>query len=48
VENAGAEVVYGPEGTVNLVIDGNLITGKHPAVTDQFIATFLAEIEKVD
>lgn len=48
VENAGAEVVYGPEGTVDLVIDGNLITGKHPAVTDQFIAAFLAEIEKVN
>ncbi|MGB5063811.1 MAG: DJ-1/PfpI family protein [Candidatus Competibacter sp.] len=48
VENAGAEVAYGPEGTVDLVVDGHLITGKHPAVTDQFIATFLAEIEKAD
>ena len=45
VENAGAEVIYGPDGTVDLVIDGNLITGKHPGVTDQFITTFLNEIE---
>ena len=48
VENAGAEVIYGPEGTVDLVIDGNLITGKHPGITDQFITTFLTEIEKGD
>jgi protease I len=33
-------VVYGPEGTVDLVVDGNLITGKHPGITDQFITTF--------
>ena len=46
VENAGAEVVYGPEGTVDLVVDGNLITGKHPGTTEQFITTFLSEIEK--
>lgn len=48
VENAGAEVVYGPEGTVDLVVDGNLITGKHPGITDKFITTFLSEIEKGD
>ncbi|WP_291993018.1 DJ-1/PfpI family protein [Candidatus Accumulibacter sp. ACC003] len=46
VENAGAEVIYGPEGTVDLVVDGDLITGKHPGITEQFIATFLSEIEK--
>ncbi|EXI90603.1 MAG: putative cysteine protease YraA [Candidatus Accumulibacter regalis] len=48
VENAGAEVIYGPEGTVDLVVDGNLITGKHPGITEQFISRFLSEIEKAD
>src|SRR5687768_2509130 len=46
VENAGAEVVYEGEGTADLVIDGNLITGKHPAVVDVFMDTFVDEIEK--
>ena len=45
VENAGAHVVYADEGTADLVIDGNLITGKHPGVTQRFVETFLAEIE---
>jgi protease I len=46
VENAGAEVIYGPEGTADLVVDGDLITGKHPGITEQFIKRFLSEIEK--
>ena len=46
VENAGAEVVYEGEGTADLVIDGNLITGKHPAVVDAFMDAFVDEIEK--
>ncbi len=46
VENAGAEVIYENDATVDLVIDGNLITGKHPGVVDQFLVAFLAEIEK--
>jgi protease I len=46
VENAGAEVVYEGEGTADLVIDGNLITGKHPAVVDVFMDAFVDEIEK--
>jgi len=47
VENAGAEVVYDEENevTVDLVVDGNLITGKHPGVVDQFMEVFLKEIE---
>lgn len=46
VENAGGDVIYENDVTVDLVIDGNLITGKHPGVVDQFLDVFLAEIEK--
>jgi protease I len=45
VENAGAEIVYEGDGTVDLVIDGNLITAKHPAVIDQFMEAFVNAIE---
>jgi protease I len=45
VENAGAEVVYAGDGTADLVIDGDLISGKHPAVIDQFMAAFVDAIE---
>jgi putative intracellular protease/amidase len=45
VENAGADVVFDGDQTAELVIDGNLISGKHPAVTDEFMATFIREIE---
>lgn len=45
VENAGAEVVYAGDGTADVVIDGDLITGKHPAVVDAFMAAFVDEIE---
>jgi putative intracellular protease/amidase len=47
VENAGAEVVYQGDGTADLVIDGNLITAKHPAVLDKFMEAFVDEIEKI-
>lgn len=48
VENAGADVVYDEENevTVDLVIDGNLITGKHPGVVQEFMEAFLAEMDK--
>jgi protease I len=46
VENAGANVVFDGDGTAELVIDGNLITGKHPGMTDRFMETFLKEIEQ--
>lgn len=46
VENAGAEVVYGTEGTLDLVIDGGLITGKHPGMVEDFMTTFVREMEK--
>jgi protease I len=46
VENAGGEVIYEGDATADLVIDGNLITGKHPGVTEKFMEAFIAEIEK--
>jgi protease I len=45
VTNAGGEVVFGEEGTADLVVDGNVISGKHPAVVDRFMETFVREIE---
>ncbi|MCA2216984.1 DJ-1/PfpI family protein [Jidongwangia harbinensis] len=44
VENAGGIVEYAGRSTADLVIDGNLISARHPEVTDRFMATFLAEI----
>lgn len=46
VENAGAEVIYENDVTADLVIDGNLISGKHPGVVDKFMEVFVTEIEK--
>jgi putative intracellular protease/amidase len=45
VENAGAEVVFEGDGTAELVVDGNLITGKHPGITTRFMEAFIREIE---
>jgi putative intracellular protease/amidase len=46
VENAGGDVQYGEDGTVGSVIDGDLITAKHPAFTEELIQLFVSEIEK--
>ena len=46
VENAGADVIFEGDGTADMVIDGNLITGKHPEVVDEFMEVFVKEIEK--
>ncbi len=46
VENAGGDVIFDGDQTADLIIDGDLITGKHPGVTDMFLAAYLAEIEK--
>ena len=45
LENAGAEVVFEGDGTADLIIDDNLITAKHPAVTQQFMEAFIREIQ---
>jgi putative intracellular protease/amidase len=44
VEGAGGRVVYNGDETANTHIDGNLITGKHPGVVDEFMEIFLKEI----
>lgn len=46
VENAGATIVFGLEGTVNVHVDGGLISGKHPDAVDEFMEVFLSEMEK--
>ena len=46
VENAGGIVVYEASGTAEVVIDGNLISAKHPTVTEKFMAAFIQELEK--
>lgn len=44
VEAAGGKVVYDGNQTAETWIDGNLISGKHPGVVDQFMELFLKEI----
>ena len=46
VENAGANVVYEGDGTADVVVDGNLITAKHPGVNQKFMEVFVQELEK--
>lgn len=46
VENAGAQIVYEGNDTAAVVVDGDLITGKHPGVTEQFMAEFVQAIDK--
>lgn len=45
VENAGAEVVFDGDATAELIVDGNLISAKHPGVTDKFMEAFVDAIE---
>lgn len=45
VENAGGDVVFDGDKTVDLFIDGDLITAKHPGVIREFMETFVREIE---
>jgi putative intracellular protease/amidase len=44
VENAGGEVIYDGDQTVDVVVDGDLISGKHPGVIDQYLEVFLKEL----
>lgn len=46
VENAGGEVVYQGDQSADIVVDGNLISGKHPAVVDVFMQKFVEQMEK--
>jgi putative intracellular protease/amidase len=45
VENAGGDVVFDGNQTADIVVDGDLITAKHPGVLDKFLDTFVGEIE---
>jgi putative intracellular protease/amidase len=45
VENAGAEVVYAGESVADLVIDGDLVSARHPEVTTEFMQALVKEIE---
>ena len=45
VENAGGEVIYEGDQTTDAVIDGDLISMKHPGIIDKFVKTFLQEVE---
>jgi protease I len=47
VQNAGADVQFGEDGTAKVVEDGNLITAKHPGdgITQLFMEAFLKAIQ---
>jgi len=45
VANAGAEVVFEGDATAELIVDGDLISGKHPGMVARFMDVFRAEIE---
>jgi putative intracellular protease/amidase len=47
VENAGARVVYEGDQTATIVVDGNLITGKHPGTIDAFLTAVLEKLMEV-
>ena len=34
------------DATAELVVDGDLISGKHPGMVDRFMRVFVAEIER--
>jgi putative intracellular protease/amidase len=45
VENAGAEVVYGTDEAADVVIDGNLVSARHPGCIEAFLTTLLQTLE---
>jgi protease I len=45
VQNAGGDVQFGADGTAEVTVDGNMITGKHPGFTQQFMDAFLKAIQ---
>jgi len=45
VENAGGDVIYEGDQTADIVVDGDLITGKHPGITDQYLEVLLQALE---
>jgi protease I len=47
VINAGGEVVFGDNQLEDVVVDGGLISGRHPGVVDEFLKIFFDELTKV-
>jgi protease I len=48
VQNAGGIVIFEGDGTKRVQVDGNLITGKHPDVTYEFMGVFLEAVKKLE
>ena len=48
VENAGGVIVYEGDKTAAVHIDRSLITGQHPGVVEEFMQTFLEEVNSSD
>lgn len=46
VKNAGGIIVFDGDGTKKVCVDGNLITGKHPDVVDEFMKVFLDSLNQ--
>jgi putative intracellular protease/amidase len=47
VEAAGATIVYDGKQTAEVVVDEDLISGRHPGVVQAFMDRFLAELDRV-
>ncbi|WP_019507601.1 DJ-1/PfpI family protein [Pleurocapsa sp. PCC 7319] len=45
-ENAGGTVIYEGDSTPATYVDGNLISGQHPGVIEEFMQLFLAAIDQ--
>lgn len=48
VRNAGGIVQVANDDAVNTFVDGNLISGKHPEIVDEFMRVYLDELEKAN
>ena len=46
VQNAGGIIVFDGNETQKVCVDGNLITGKHPDVVDEFMKVFLDAVDQ--
>jgi len=46
VKNAGGTLVYDGNKLADTHVDGSLITGRHPGVVEEFMNTFLGELDK--
>lgn len=46
VQNAGGHVQFDENGTSSVVVDGNLISAKHPGVLEEFMQTFVQELKQ--